>query len=39
VQGPQWLWLVRAPGHDRVFDALPEGYERRVLAVFDEAMP
>jgi dipeptidyl aminopeptidase/acylaminoacyl peptidase len=38
-QGPQWLWLVRAPGHDRVFEAFPEAYERRVLTVLDEAMP
>jgi dipeptidyl aminopeptidase/acylaminoacyl peptidase len=38
-QGPAWLWLVRAPGHDRVFEAFPEEYERRVLTVFDEAMP
>src|SRR5262245_5836712 len=38
-QGVAWLWTVHAPGHDRAFEALPGEYERRVLAVLDEAMP
>ena len=33
------LWIVPGARHDRVSDVLPEQYERRVLAFFDEKLP
>ena len=33
------LWIVSGARHDRVSDILPELYERRVLAFFDERLP
>jgi alpha-beta hydrolase superfamily lysophospholipase len=38
-QPAERLWLVAGPSHDRVFDAQPEEYMRRALALFDGAMP